>query len=186
MWLRDCEQFSTIEWHRKRRHPRCPGGVGERLPRPQGGHPVGVTGRQAAATGAEPLWGGRQADGHPGAEGFPSTFSPETTSPRCPPAPIARKALLIPVTGVQGLFPARARPRRFRTPKASEPLGDTRCPGRRKAEGRASPGYQGKELATPGARQPDAGGRIRRVGSPVRRLPVGERPRPPELRSLPG
>ena len=39
-------------------HPRCPGGVGENLL-----HAVGVTGREAAATGAEPLWGGRQADG---------------------------------------------------------------------------------------------------------------------------
>ena len=26
---------------------------------------VGVTGREAAARGAEPLWGGRQADGYP-------------------------------------------------------------------------------------------------------------------------
>jgi hypothetical protein len=34
--------------------------VGERLP-----HAVGVTGRDAAARGAEPLWGGRQADGRP-------------------------------------------------------------------------------------------------------------------------
>jgi hypothetical protein len=56
------------------RHPRCPGrvpakgGRGERLP-----HAFGVTGRQAAATGAEPppagrAPGGRQAAGHPYAE----------------------------------------------------------------------------------------------------------------------
>jgi signal transduction histidine kinase len=44
-------------------HPRCPGGVGEKLPRPPGGHPVGVTGREAAARGAEPPWGGPPADG---------------------------------------------------------------------------------------------------------------------------
>ena len=45
-------------------HPRCPGGLGEKLPQA-----VGVTGRDAAARGAEPLWGGRQADGYP--EGAP-------------------------------------------------------------------------------------------------------------------
>jgi len=33
---------------------------GRKLP-----HAVGVTGREAATRGAEPLWGGRQADGHP-------------------------------------------------------------------------------------------------------------------------
>jgi hypothetical protein len=37
--------------------PGARGGVGESLP-----HVVGVTGRPAAARGAEPLWGGRQAD----------------------------------------------------------------------------------------------------------------------------
>jgi oligogalacturonide lyase len=45
-------------------HPRCPervparSGRGEDLP-----HAVGVTGREAAARGAEPQWGGPQADG---------------------------------------------------------------------------------------------------------------------------
>jgi hypothetical protein len=36
------------------------GGVGERLP-----YAVGVTGREAAARGAEPLWGGLRPTGTP-------------------------------------------------------------------------------------------------------------------------
>jgi tRNA pseudouridine38-40 synthase len=45
-------------------------------------------------------------------------------------------------------YPEEARPRRRRTPKASEPLGDTRCPGSRKGEGRASPAENGGGLVS--------------------------------------
>jgi len=55
-------------------HPRCPGGVGENLL-----HAVGVTVRQLTdATGAEPLWGGRQADGADEAVGPRAAGAPDS------------------------------------------------------------------------------------------------------------